>query len=494
MRKTIDQQLMLGEVDISKIEFNPRSRDEMPQLLKGLQFIYTDVELRKQIFSLLEQHVNYSNKGRRGMDLWKVLVMGAVRLNGNMNYDRLHDLANNHCKMREMLGITAWNTEPVFPMQTIKDNAVLLTPELLDQINTIVVAAGHKLVKKEEEEIKTRCDSFVVETNVHYPTDSNLLFDATRKSIELTAQLCSKRKIPGWRQSESLVSKCKNMLHTIQNLRHSTSTNEEKKAKRTQKLKKQHAAYVNYSVQLTSKVAKQVEILNKFNLLPIEYSTREIEMYIEYAKLFQDQIRRRVLDDEKIPHDEKVFSVFEPHTEWIVKGKAGVRQELGLRVCVVTDTFGFTVHHHVMEKETDSEVVVKVMRSAVEQFPNITSCSFDKGFWSPQNKEALESFLKITALPKKGRLSKADKLHQYSEDFRKAQKGHSAVESAINAHENHGLDKCPDKGMRGFKSYISLAVMARNIQHLGTLLIKKETRSRLHSKAIKQGLRQGLAA
>ncbi len=284
------------------------------------------------------------------------------------------------------------------------------------------------------------------------------------------------------------------MLHAIQNLRHSTSTNEEKKAKRTQELKKQHADYVNYSVQLIFKVAKQVEILNKFNLLPIGYSTREIEMYIEYAKLFQNQIKRRVLDDEKIPHDEKVFSIFEPHTEWIVKGKAGVRQELGLRVCVVTDTFGFTVHHHVMEKETDSEVVVKVMRSAVEQFPNITSCSFDKGFWSPQNKEALESFLKITALPKKGRLSKADKLHQYSEDFRKVQKGHSAVESAINAHENHGLDKCPDKGIRGFKSYISLAVLARNIQHLGTLLIKKETQSRLHSKAIKRGLRQNLAA
>ncbi|MCK5014591.1 MAG: ISNCY family transposase, partial [Candidatus Omnitrophica bacterium] len=371
--------------------------------------------------------------------------------------------------------------------------AVLLTPELLNKINTLVVSAGHKLIKKKEE-IKTRCDSFVVETNVHYPTDSNLLFDATRKAVELTAQLCSKLKIPGWRQNKSLVLKCKNMLHAIQNLRHSTSTNEEKKARRTQELKKQHADYVNYSVQLISKVVAQVETLNKFNLLPIGYNTKEIEMYIEYAKLFQDQIRRRVLDGKKIPHDEKVFSVFEPHTEWVVKGKAGVRQELGVRVCVVTDTFGFTVHHHVMEKETDSEVAVKVMRSAVEQFPNITSCSFDKGFWSPQNKEALESFLKITALPKKGRLSKADKLHQYSEDFRKAQKGHSAVESAINAHENHGLDMCPDKGIRGFKSYISLAVLARNIQHLGTLLIKKETRSRLHSKAIKRGLRQRLAA
>jgi len=153
MRKTIENQLILGEVDISEIEFDHRCRDEMPHLLKGLQFIYTNPELRKQVFALLEQHMNYSKTGRRGMDLWKILVMGAVRLNGNMNYDRLHDVANNHCQMRQMLGITAWNQKPVFPMQTIKDNASLLTPELLNEINTLVVAAGHKLVKKK---IKTK--------------------------------------------------------------------------------------------------------------------------------------------------------------------------------------------------------------------------------------------------------------------------------------------------------------------------------------------------
>lgn len=148
MRKVFEEQMMLGEVDISKVQFDPRSRDEMPQLLKGLQFIYTTPELRKQVFNLLEAHIGCSNKGRRGMDLWKILVLGAVRLSSNINYDRLHDLANHHCKIREMLGITAWDQEPVFPIQTIKDNAMLLTPELLDQINTIVVTAGHKLVKK----------------------------------------------------------------------------------------------------------------------------------------------------------------------------------------------------------------------------------------------------------------------------------------------------------------------------------------------------------
>jgi hypothetical protein len=217
-------------------------------------------------------------------------------------------------------------------------------------------------------------------------------------------------------------------------------------------------------------------------------------MYIAYAELFQDQIIRRVLKEEKISHEEKVFSIFEPHTEWIVKGKAGIKQELGLRVCVVTDSFGFTLHHQVMEKETDSEIAVKIMQDTIGDFSNIKSCSFDKGFWSPQNKNELESFLDVVALPKKGRLSKADKKHQYSEEFMNAQKGHSAVESAINAHENHGLDKCNDKGLKGFKRYVSLAVLARNIQHLGALLIKKEKQAKEHSEAIKRGLRERTAA
>jgi len=57
--------------------------------------------------------------------------------------------------------------------------------------------------------------------------------------------------------------------------------------------------------------------------------------------------------DEKIPHEEKVFSIFEPHTEWISKGKAGVPQELGLQVCVLKDQYGFILHHLVMEQQTD---------------------------------------------------------------------------------------------------------------------------------------------
>jgi len=334
----------------------------------------------------------------------------------------------------------------------------------------------------------------VVETNVHYPTDSNLLFDATRKAIELTAKLYDELELPGWRQYKSLVGKCKSKLRAVQNIRHSTSKDEEKKVRRAQELKDRYSDFVDYCEKQVSKIAAVVQTINKLNLLSPGCSTKEIEMYIEYAQLFQDQIRHRVLAGEKIPHDEKVFSIFEPHTEWIVKGKAGINQELGLRVCVVTDADGFTLHHKVMQRQTDPEIAVEIMREAKDRFPSIASCSFDKGFWSTKNKKQLDSLLKTPALLKRGRLSQNEREQQQSAEFIEAQKGHSAVESAINAHENHGLDKCPDKGFYGFKRYVSLAVLARNIQHLGALLIKKEKLSQKHSAAIKRGLRHHSAA
>jgi hypothetical protein len=149
MRDTICEQLTLGEVDISTISFDPKSRDEIPQLLRGLQYIYCNSELRDKVFKVLKDNIKHSRKkGRRGMELWKILVLGTIRLNCNWDYDKLKEIADNHCTLREMLGITAWVRKPIFNLQTLKDNISLLTPDLLIQINTLVVAAGHNLVKK----------------------------------------------------------------------------------------------------------------------------------------------------------------------------------------------------------------------------------------------------------------------------------------------------------------------------------------------------------
>ncbi len=181
-----------------------------------------------------------------------------------------------------------------------------------------------------------------------------------------------------------------------------------------------------------------------------------------------------MVEGETIPHDEKVFSIFEEHTEWISKGKAGVSQELGLKVCVVKDQFGFILHHRVMQNERDYNVAVPIICETKERFSELSSCSFDKGFHSPQNQKELAEILDKVILPRKGKLSAINKEIEDSEEFKQARRKHSAVESSINALENHGLDRCLDHGIHGFKRYVGLAVLARNIQIIGHILQQKQ--------------------
>lgn len=152
MRKIIESQMKIGEVDISQIKFDLRCRDEIPKLLMGLQYLYCDPKLREEMFSILEKLIPQDidpNLGRKGMELWKILVLGTIRLNCNWDYDKLHDITNNHTTLRKMLGHSEFEDEPYYyPLQTIKDNVSLFTPEILNKINNLVVRAGHNLVKK----------------------------------------------------------------------------------------------------------------------------------------------------------------------------------------------------------------------------------------------------------------------------------------------------------------------------------------------------------
>ena len=488
MRKVIDLQMVFWKKDIANINFDFESRDEIPKLLMGLQYIYQTVPIREKVFNVLKQIVpKKSHKtGRPGMDLWKILVLGTLRLNCNWDYDKVHEMANNHHRLRQMLGHSEIDFESNYPLQTIKDNIVLLTPAILDEVNQIVVKAGHSLISpKNDQQLRGSCDSFVVETDVHYPTDTNLLFDAIRKTISLIAIVCFEVGITAWRQSDYNIKKVKRLLRSIQRLKRSASKDEAKKQKREQFITDKHLDYIDVCQGFVLKAKETILILRELGLLSLSQDLRlsVVEQYIRHAERQIDQIHRRIVLDEKIPHDEKVFSIFEPHTEWISKGKAGVPQELGLGVCVLKDQYGFILHHQVMEQQTDDKVAVAMAQAAKDRFENLVGCSFDKGFYSPDNRRKLSNLLDYVVLPKKGRLSAKDKEIEQSEEFMESRRKHSAVESSINALENHGLDRCLDHGLHGFKRYVALSVLARNIQILGHLIQQKELKQQKRRKA-----------
>ena len=320
--------------------------------------------------------------------------------------------------------------------------------------------------------LRGRCDSFVVETNVHYPTDITLLYDAIRKVITLTARLCELHDESGWRQHVYNVKHVKRKMRTAQMKKRGGGRTEAQKYQRHVDMLEAHQEYIDVAQQYLDKARLSLKTLESRCLSAITQRIKvvEIQDYMRHADRQIDQIKRRVIQGESIPHDEKVFSIFEPHTEWIAKGKAGVPVELGLKVCVLEDQHQFILHHRVMEKETDSQAAVEMVRESKERFSPLSTCSFDKGFHSPANQKDLDELLDTAALPHKGRLSAKAKAKEASEAFKKARKHHSAVESAINALEVHGLDRCPDKGIDGFKRYVALAMVARNLQRLGAIL------------------------
>lgn len=163
----------------------------MPPTVRALQYIFTTEYLNEKIFSLIEDKICKGKKktGRKGMDFWHILVLAVVRHATATNWDRLHMMANGDRYVREIMGVHCTKSgieEIEFEYQNILDNVSLIDEDLLYQINTIVVEAGHQLLKKNEAiELALKTDSYAVETDVHFPTDLNLLWDSARNSISL---------------------------------------------------------------------------------------------------------------------------------------------------------------------------------------------------------------------------------------------------------------------------------------------------------------------
>ena len=311
--------------------------------------------------------------------------------------------------------------------------------------------------------------------DVEYPTDIGLLEDAMRKTITLTSRLCSEHNIKGWRQSGFSLRRIKCLQRKAQQSKRS------RKADTKLAIEKAHRRYLKYAAHYLEKSLSSCEQLSEEigkHLEPQKWSKlqgklAEISSFQAHAERQIDQIRRRVLEHETIPSSEKVYSVFEPEVEWISKGKAGVPFELGVKVGIVEDQHRFILHHRVMQKEEDAAVAVTMVKATKEKFPNFNACSFDKGFHSPENQKKLPELIEQVVLPRKGKATLADKEMANDPKYKKARRAHSAVESAINALEHHGLNRCLDQGIDGFKRYVALSIVARNLQRIGVILAEQ---------------------
>ncbi len=474
MRKGTSKQIRFDCTPVEQVKLNLNCRDEIIPVLRGLQQIYSNPILQNKILNLVAEAVNRQTRkdcGRGGLDYWQILVLASVRLGCNLDYDKLQDLAEQHRALRHIMGIGDWEEVTNLSWRRIRDNICLLKPETIEQISHLVVEAGHELVPEAINLV--RADSFVVETNIHYPTESTLILDGIRKVLELCADLATPFDLPGWRQQAHLQKQIKKIVRNIG--RHARSKSPQQKGN-VEKL---------YQVLLK----RAEEILGRADVL---VQTLETECEMDLALLgklaelrgFMERTRhvcgtayRRVILKEVVPNNEKLFSIFEPHTQLYKRGKASTPMQFGRLALIYEDSAGFVVHYHILPRDSrDQDVAVEQTRILQERVGGkIEELSFDCGFHSPENQECLQSIIQHPCLPKKGSKQSAEQLDKASVRFRQARKRHAGVESAIGAMQSgNGLKRSRDRQLIGFERYVALGILGRNLHTLGKIVIQQE--------------------
>jgi hypothetical protein len=427
---------------------NLNCRDEIIPILRGLQHIYSDSKLRREILGLVGKDVNpetSTEHGRPGMDYWQIAVLAAVRLGCNLDYDKLQDLAEQHRNLRLFMGIGDWEEKVDFDWRRIHDNICHLRPETLTKINQLVVAAGHRLAP--EAARKVRGDTFVVETNIHYPTESSLIGDGLRKVLPLAAELAEQQGLSGWRQHEHVQRNVRKLVQRI-----SRASRAKEKGERLKKLYRElldlAKGLLERAEQLLVSLAFEVgDARAKLSVSAMPPAMR-LHHYLELTRKVCDTARRRVLLGETVANVEKIFSIYEPETELIKRGKQAKPIQYGHNVLVIEDAAGFICDYQVVAKGVlDQELVLPVMKKLQKRLGGkIQRASFDRSFHTPENQEGLAKIVQTPCIAAKGQAKGRQQQKEGTVAFRKGRKKHSGVESAIGALQaGNGLERCRDK-------------------------------------------------
>lgn len=472
MRQAYLRQLRLDTVPVHKVELNPESRDRIVPILRALQHVYADRELADQVLALIAADVSAGKRtdtGRKGMDYWHICVLMAARLGCDLTYDQLQDLSENHRNLRAVMGVGECD-ETEFHHKTIRNNVCLLKPETIEQISRLIVGAGHAI--KPEAIEKVRADSFVMSTCIHYPTESSLLYDGLRKIISMCVLLAEEHGISGWRQHDHLLRKVKKLNREINRIA------SRKGPHYKMRMKPFYRALLQKTALLTQRARDLCAVIGQ--PAPDEsdmFGSKTLQAFIVRTERVANTATRRVLKGETVPNSDKLFSIFEPHTQLYKRGKASEPMQFGRQVLVFEDSVGFIVRSVLMKRdEGDSHAAVRETTALQKDFNNgVKRLSFDRGFHSPDNQKSLSKLVDDLCLPKPGVKQAARQQASVDDEFRAAQQNHPGVESAIGAlQRGNAMKQCRDHSEIGFERYMQLSVLGRNLLTLGRLLIRQE--------------------
>ena len=341
-----------------------------------------------------------------------------------------------------------------------------IRPETWKRVNDLLTetAVNEELISGD----RLRIDTTAVETHIHWPTDSSLLWDTYRV---LSRLVNTAREIdPEAAFDKRLQAKRVKKLHST------IARRSGKKGIVSKAAKSLYEPLISHVERILEWVPSICENLrasldsNVYALMDailIEGVIDQIEHFRELGLKVVDQARRRVFGGEKVPNDEKIFSVFEPHTELLKRGKAGKPIEFGHMISIQQVEGKFITDYKVFaRKPADPSLVDLALASHRKHFgDNPVEFSADKGFYESMEKlEALEADIEVVSIAKKGSRTTEETLREHSEAFRSAQKFRAGVEGSISFLKRClGLWRCMNKGWEHFVATVGATVFTHNL-------------------------------
>ncbi len=444
---------------VNLLEMVPKLTLEMePKLAQLDRLLEDDVLFTKVKADLSKRYPNSSTLGRHSTPVEVILRMLIVRRLYNWSYEATEHNVSDSLVLRQF---TRVYLEAVPDDTTLMRWAKLIGPQTLESLNERVVELARSLRVTRGRKLRT--DGTVVETNIHYPTDSSLLADGVR----VLGRLLGKAKaVVGEGVKSGLF---RDRSRSVRRLARSIG---EMVRRRGQQVEGERKGAYERLLEIAEASRKQA---GKVRESLLEQSGEIAEGLAQKLEHFEglvgkviEQTRRRVIEGESVPSAEKVVSIFEEHTSIIRRGKAGRDTEYGHKVWIDEVDGGIISGHRVLagnpSDSTQLEPALENHKLVFGKPPELVSA--DRGVYSPENESKCERMGVLQAcLPKPGRKSAEREAHERQKWFRRGMRYRAGVEGRISVMKRRGyLGRCRDKAEQGFVRWVGWGVLTANLE------------------------------
>lgn len=408
---------------------------------------------------LLKRYPKTGQTGRPSTPVEVILRMLVVKHMYNLSYEKTEKAVKDSLVLRRFCRVY---------FEGVPDDTSLIRwsnqikPETLKALHERVVQIAYRL--KVTNGRKLRTDGTVVETNIHYPTDSSVLDDGVRV---ISRHLKRAQKLLG-NGKDVAKSVFRDRSRSARNLKRQIEGLARRGAEKTRPVYQKLVRIARASVRQAQNV---IEKLQGEPPKTTDTLKQNLQAFVTRTQQVLEQTTRRVFKQETVPASEKILSIFEPHSDIIKRGKAGKPSEFGHKVWLDEVDGGIVSDYRILEGNPgDSDQWQPAIDTHIEQFGKAPyQASADRGVYSADNETyATDKGIKRVILPKAGYKSQKRRQHERLSWFRRGRRYHSGVEGRISVlKRKHGLDRCLNHGQDGFEPWVGWGVIANNLTMIG---------------------------